>query len=294
MGETGAEAYETWRGLRKSINPAQIAAQTALGAIPIKGAGVLATAGKSAGMGALASIATPLAEGQTPTVGDVALGAGTGGVFGAGTAKLAQLLRVRPTGVPAETPRLVVPVETPTPKMSRAERVFREGNEGDLFAKPSKGTPVTPPIHAGIETRAVDPDWATKQAIDIEANPDAYSKARRGRVSVEDMVKGAASEPVSVIKTGKNFESPEQFIAYEQRNKAAFDRYKALLEQEGASPEIDAELADLRKAIPKYAMNVYGARSEGGRTLRAMQVKIAGQIRTIPEIGLKQAYEQGL
>lgn len=90
LGETLAEAYEENRGLREKLNPTQIAVQSALGAIPLfgKATTVLGTAAKRAAGGALlggaGAIATPWAEGETPTARGVATGAGIGAILGGG------------------------------------------------------------------------------------------------------------------------------------------------------------------------------------------------------------------
>jgi hypothetical protein len=88
-GETAAEWYEVQRGLRRKLNPTQIAVQGALGAVPVvgKAGSVLKTAalrgGQGAVMGGVADVATNLAEGETPTLAGAAKGAAVGAVLGA-------------------------------------------------------------------------------------------------------------------------------------------------------------------------------------------------------------------
>jgi SAM-dependent methyltransferase len=123
LGETLAQGYEDWRGLRgtdapgeglfSDLNPTQIAVQTALGAVPIVGkAGslgktMLSRGLQGAALGGASAVATPLAEGETPTLGGVALGAGLGGALGAGGGALeARMLgrRLNAPKAPVETP----------------------------------------------------------------------------------------------------------------------------------------------------------------------------------------------
>ena len=92
-GEGLAQAYETQRGLREEFNPAQIATQGALSAIPIGGR--VPSIGRylmqGAGLGGGSTVATSLAEtGEMPSVPEFLLGTGLGGAMGAGTGKLAQ------------------------------------------------------------------------------------------------------------------------------------------------------------------------------------------------------------
>jgi hypothetical protein len=91
IGEGLAELYEKANRLRSEVNPAQIAVQAGLGAIPVKGIGAGASILKSAalhgaqgaGMGAVATTATELAEtGNLPSLGQVATGAGGGALIG--------------------------------------------------------------------------------------------------------------------------------------------------------------------------------------------------------------------
>lgn len=98
LGEAAAEGYETWRGLRKELNPTQIATQTALGAIPMgKQAaglkGLLQAGAKGTALGAGSYTATELAEGKTPTAGGMATAGGLGLVLGAGTHGVIQRLQ---------------------------------------------------------------------------------------------------------------------------------------------------------------------------------------------------------
>jgi hypothetical protein len=113
-GEALAELYEKVRGLRQDINPAQIAVQGALGAIPVpgvaKGAGVLKSAlvhgAQGAGMGAVATAATELADtGQLPSLGQVAQGAGMGAVAGGTIGGLSAKVQ-QPAGIPSRLLRL--------------------------------------------------------------------------------------------------------------------------------------------------------------------------------------------
>lgn len=90
LGEYGAELYEQQTGQRKDINPTQLGVQTALGAIPMgrvagSTVGQIAArrAAQGAGMGAVSTAATQLAEtGDLPSAGQVAIGAGLGTVLG--------------------------------------------------------------------------------------------------------------------------------------------------------------------------------------------------------------------
>jgi hypothetical protein len=90
LGELGGEAYEKSEGLRESYNPAQIAAQTALGAIPVVGKtpatigqALLGRGAQGALMGSGATALTELAEGETPDISSLALGGALGGAMGA-------------------------------------------------------------------------------------------------------------------------------------------------------------------------------------------------------------------
>jgi hypothetical protein len=128
LGEIAAEGYEDWRGLRGTdeageglfddINPNQVAVQAALGAVPVVGkAGSLGKTMLNRGMqgavlGGAGAVATPLAEGELPTLGGVALGAGLGGVLGAGGGALeARSLRR------AAAPQVEAPPPAATPHM---------------------------------------------------------------------------------------------------------------------------------------------------------------------------------
>jgi SAM-dependent methyltransferase len=91
LGEELAQGYEQLRGLRDpGFNLQQIATQGILGAAPVLGkAGsvaktALSRAGQGAVLGGVGSAATELAEGHTPSLGTAAIGAGLGGVLGAG------------------------------------------------------------------------------------------------------------------------------------------------------------------------------------------------------------------
>lgn len=120
LGETAAERYEQIRGLRPSLNPAQIAVQTALGAIPL-GRAVGTTAAEIAAyralqggaMGGAATVASGLADnGQVPSVGDIARGAGLGLAFGAAGGGLEGVARgARPA--PVEPVRVGQVVDVP-------------------------------------------------------------------------------------------------------------------------------------------------------------------------------------
>jgi hypothetical protein len=90
-GETMAEEFEKSRGLRPDLNLKQVLLQGAIGAVPLGKAGsVLGTAAKGAVLGGTSSALTKLADDQTPSLGDVAVGAATGGALGAAGAKLAE------------------------------------------------------------------------------------------------------------------------------------------------------------------------------------------------------------
>jgi hypothetical protein len=83
-GELLAEAYEKARGRRESINPVQVAVQGGLSAIPgTRAANLGRRVLQSAGLGAIGTGATELAEGRSPQIKDLAIGAAVGGGFGA-------------------------------------------------------------------------------------------------------------------------------------------------------------------------------------------------------------------
>src|SRR5688500_179965 len=92
LGEYAGEMYEQLTGQRHDINPTQVAVQGALGAIPLgKVAGstigqiAARRAAQGAGMGAVATGATSLAEtGELPSAGTLATGTVLGGLVGGG------------------------------------------------------------------------------------------------------------------------------------------------------------------------------------------------------------------
>lgn len=116
LGELGAEWLEEQPGrgqVRSSINPWQVATQTALGAIPVPGAGpgvgVLRAAvgqgAKGAILGGTANVATSLAEGQAPTARGVAESAALGTLIGGGVGAAVRPRTLRPTQTPPIAPR---------------------------------------------------------------------------------------------------------------------------------------------------------------------------------------------
>lgn len=162
LGETAAETYEKWRGLRDEYNPWQIATQGTLGAIPGFGKvpGANATAKellkyasraplKNAVEGSLMNVAsefpTEWAEtGGLPSAGQLAGSAVVGGLFGAGTGYVfgSRPARARAKGLEliaknAETTSLSTPTPTPTPEpvpfMSPQERAKAPVGTQSLF-----------------------------------------------------------------------------------------------------------------------------------------------------------------
>lgn len=117
MGEAGAEGVEVLANERESLNPLQIVAQSALGAIPTGGATstVIGTAAKRAVQGGVLSGAgravTDLAEGQTPEVGsvlkDAAIGAVLGGTMGAAEGHFGGR-SAKPAAAPKPAPELTI------------------------------------------------------------------------------------------------------------------------------------------------------------------------------------------
>lgn len=96
-GEWIAEMLEKSRGVRKEINPWQVAGQTAIGAIPLGKLGTIASgAVKGAALGGGGHAVTEFAENRTPTFEGTAMAAGVGGVFGgAASGALSMLERAR-------------------------------------------------------------------------------------------------------------------------------------------------------------------------------------------------------
>lgn len=145
LGETAAEGYEVWRGLRKEINPTQIAVQTGLGALPVigktaptVGRAIVARGTQGAVMGGVSDAATELAEGRTPTVGGVARGAAIGTVLGGAGGALESKIRMPKVGVESPNPSTlkvagaVTDIDPRTPALSTEALVKPEGATVDL------------------------------------------------------------------------------------------------------------------------------------------------------------------
>lgn len=83
LGEWGAQMLEG-----RDFSPWEVGTQTAIGAIPIKGGGLLKTMGKSAGMGAAGNVAYTHGTNPDATLDDYTQAAVTGGVVAGGAGGL--------------------------------------------------------------------------------------------------------------------------------------------------------------------------------------------------------------
>jgi diguanylate cyclase (GGDEF)-like protein len=155
-GEWLAELLEVRRGQRQEVNPWQVGAQTAIGAVPMGKIGSIAVgAGKGALLGAGATVGTELAEtGELPELGDVGRGALGGGVLG-GVASgiLNRFTRPKPRSAAGSgrTPTNIPPPDyfTGTPEEWQAAVAARQRDE---FAGPR---PIPTPPPAGSPYRGV-------------------------------------------------------------------------------------------------------------------------------------------
>ena len=149
IGETGAQAWEKYRGLRSGMNPTQIAVQTGLSAIPIPGMKAGATiaraatqqAAKGGALGLGSTVATELAEtGQLPTAKAAVVGTGLGAAMGGGFGALAA--RGAKGAKPPVAAKPIVPVPhgpaRPPQKLLLPANPNHAGTQSDLPAWPAK------------------------------------------------------------------------------------------------------------------------------------------------------------
>lgn len=127
LGEYAAQEYERSIGQREDLNPTQIAAQTALGLIPISKAGQALTLGQrmfrrgahGTLLGAGAAGVTEAAEtGEFPRLSTLGTGAAFGGVLGAGGGAL-EARGLRRRSVTPETETAVQPERVVLEKVNR-------------------------------------------------------------------------------------------------------------------------------------------------------------------------------
>jgi diguanylate cyclase (GGDEF)-like protein len=256
LGETAAEAYEKWRGYRKNLNPVQIATQTAIGAIPIPGSGagvkgLLSAGAKGFGLGAGATAATELAEGQTPDVGSVVKGGLVGTVFGAGAHGAMRYLQGR-------AGRAVVPGGPPATLVEPYV---------DAFGKPAPGQVAQESTLADVLRGAASPE-------DVAAVPQ-FTRESGGTQPVPvgirrpDLVAARAAERAAEdVPVVPQRGSIAEYLARDQAIQA---------ETAAGRPAEDAAVA--ARAASEAAQREAGA-AESFRGTPAAETTLAGELQT--------------
>lgn len=317
LGELLAEWYEG-----RKINPTQVAVQAGLGAIPIvgrAGAGsVVKTAlyrgGQGALLGGAGSVATDLAEGDTPSLGRALTAAGLGTVLGGGMgaveSKVASRLATRqpaPVDVPPPS------VHVPPPDAAPAGRL-RVGQRADQFLQEVEGSPLkraevkaklagedVPAQQPLAEARKKGDEELVKHFPEEQQDPvrrviaenDYFEAQRRGVQPIERtnaIARHLAVSAERVLPKGTALNATE-LQAVANHVATINDRISTLSQKVLAGEESPVTLATLevaRRQQDVLMKNLMGARAEAGRALRQLQ-EIAQVLETRDERAIDAA-----
>ena len=118
-GDVAAQNYEIARGLREDWNPATTLVEGALGTVPLFRLGRAGRVAQNMAMGGAGAGATAWTErGEAPSVQEIAIGTGLGGVIGEVGEQVARRLQ---RGASAQVPSRVDAEDAPTPIMSEEQ-----------------------------------------------------------------------------------------------------------------------------------------------------------------------------
>lgn len=227
LGELGAEYLESRPGAgqtRDRINPAQVAMQTALGAIPVPGATtasvggrVLSAAGKGAVMGGVSSAATDLAEGQAPTLKGVATGAALGGVLGGAAHGATELPWAKLLA--DESGQLTLPGGAPAPPpISNLPKGFYSRVDRLLEQIPAKG------VHPN-KLKSMLQSGAAKEEVELRKIPEFLASLGEKPVTREAFEAHLRANPMNV-----------ELSRYGRRPEIEIDPSKITTEELGKNP----------------------------------------------------------
>lgn len=297
-GETAAEAYEKWRGLRSEINPTQIATQTALGAIPLgKQAaglrGLLKAGVKGGALGGVAVGATELAEGQDLDPAAIAAGVGLGTVLGGGAHSLAaRLAKSRAARAAAEleaegqrfTPSPVHPAsETALADMLRGTGPAEPRPQ---FSRASGGEDLLP---VGQRRPDLVEDFLINRAANDVPTPGARPRGsfRQYLMADADVQAGLTAE-----QNAAQAAQEAEWRALQKPSPEASPDLGTSLEQAAAAQEraVAAEAA----AAADAKRSLLGVLRGELDTRRAVEADVAGAVARPEQAGLRSDFERML
>lgn len=283
-GETLAQIYEFLTSGEK-FRPSEIAAATAIGAIPFGGeASILKTAAKSAGVGALSSgIQDVVGKGEVPDVEKALLSAGVGGVLGAGGASVAKLLR-KPEQALAEGVTHVHPADTvkvgppPTAEELNPEKVVEEVRGGLRQVNPTPGYDypgVRPRTESELRSFESVKHFPEDQREAFMELLDQSGKQRR-EVQPIARLEAAATQrivPLDLLKPGSTMKA-EDVIAHRNAWTSITAEIQELEPKVASGAASPAELRSYQQKLDQakvIGLNWTGATTEAARVLRVQR-----------------------
>ncbi len=204
LGETGAESLEAQTGARKNLNPGQIGFQAALGAIPTVGkvggvvSGALNRGLQGAVLGGAGAAGTEYLEtGELPSLQNVAMGAGVGGVLGGGMGAL------------------------------EGRAASQAAKQLAASASTTSHTPVSPATESAVASpslQAYTPEDIAVKASELHnANGGSTFSLKTGQVSDAPMF-SVSTFPGRELKVPSKDVSPETMLAFIQKNRDVLDQ----------------------------------------------------------------------
>jgi hypothetical protein len=250
LGETLAEAWEKGRGLRKDINPYQIATQSALGAIPMPGVGkgaslakaVLGHAAQGGVMGGTATAATSLAEtGELPDLGELLKGVGVGAAM-SGAIGGALHKTPAPSGVPSAVPELEALRQKQAPPVAPSNPIIQKVKDGLTAAKVAYVDQFDPirQLEKQAEKAGVRfPSMESRPSHQIDVNfGGTGGKVENLKISLEDLLHDARTQQLEQpVKDQLNLSGMQHGAD------VLHDRAATMLKS--SDPAVQAEGADL-------------------------------------------------
>lgn len=290
VGETAGQLYEYLSG-GTPFRPKEIAAATAVGAIPLGGeASILKSAGKGALVGAASSaIHSAVEKGELPDPLDAALSGVAGGVFGAGGAALGKALAsklgaklvpeaeqaVESHVHPADTIKIGPP---PTAEEVQPQAAIDQVKQGLRQVNPTPGFDypgARPRTEAELRSFKSVVNFPEDQRENFLQLLDQSNQQRRGVQPIARMEAAASQRivPLDLMKPGSTMKA-EDVIAHRNAWTSIQSDINELEPKVAAGQASPADLLAYQQKLDQakvIGLNWTGATTEAARVLRVQQ-----------------------